>query len=114
MFSKSVRRFVAVTAVVGVTVFGGMMIGGTPFVYADEATAPAAAEGANAVILTVSGMTCGACSNKVKTALKECDGVLGVEVSHKSGKAVVKVEEGKSDATALIEAVKKAGFKAES
>lgn len=112
MFKESMRRFVAVAAVVGVTSFGGVMIGGTSSVCANEAAAPA--EEPNAVILTVSGMTCGACSNKVKTALNECDGVLGVDVSHKSGKAVVKVKEGTSDAAALIEAVKKAGFKAES
>ncbi|MFQ5962741.1 MAG: heavy-metal-associated domain-containing protein [Candidatus Scalinduaceae bacterium] len=64
------------------------------------------------VVLNVKGMTCGMCSNAVKTALLKCEGVNGAEVSHKEGKAVVKVEEGKAKTEELIHAVEKAGFKA--
>ena len=61
----------------------------------------------------VDGMTCGACVNKVKTALEQCDGVLGVEVSKKDGTAIVEIDKEKVDAEKLIEVIKKAGFKAQ-
>ena len=68
--------------------------------------------GEEEVVLNVNGMTCGMCENAVKTALLKCSGVKNAEVSHKEGKAVVKVEEGKAKADELIKAVEKAGFSA--
>ncbi len=64
------------------------------------------------VVLNVKGMTCGACENKVKSALIVCAGVKDAQVSHKDGKAVVEVEKGKADKEKLIEAVEKVGFAA--
>ncbi len=64
------------------------------------------------VILNVKGMTCGMCENAVKTALLKCNGVKDAEVSHKEGKAIVKVEEGKAETDELIKSVEKAGFSA--
>jgi copper chaperone CopZ len=72
----------------------------------------AGAENEEEVVLNVKGMTCGMCENTVKTALLKCNGVKDAEVSHKEGKAVVKVEEGKAKTDELIKAVEKAGFSA--
>ncbi len=68
--------------------------------------------GEEEVELKVDGMTCGMCENAVKTALLNCKGVKDAEVSHKEGKAVVKIEEGKAKTDELIKAVEKAGFSA--
>ncbi|MFQ5712717.1 MAG: heavy-metal-associated domain-containing protein [Candidatus Scalinduaceae bacterium] len=70
------------------------------------------AENVEEVELNVKGMTCGMCENAVKAALLKCNGVKDAEVSHKEGKAVVKVEEGKAKTDELIKAVEKAGFSA--
>jgi len=64
------------------------------------------------IVLNVKGMTCGACENAVKSALLECKGVKDAKVSHKEGKAVVKVEGGEVKAGEMIEAVEKKGFSA--
>ncbi len=64
------------------------------------------------VVLNVKGMTCGMCENAVRSQLLKVDGVKDAEVSHKEGKAVVKVEEGKAETDELIKAVEKAGFSA--
>ena len=68
--------------------------------------------GEGEVVLNVKGMTCGMCENAVKTALMNCSGVKDAEVSHKEGKAVVKVEGSEAKTDELIEAVEKSGFKA--
>ncbi len=63
------------------------------------------------VVLNIKGMTCGGCSSKVKAALSACEGVKDAQVSHKEGKAVIHVEDGKADKHVLIEAVKSLGYK---
>ena len=45
----------------------------------------------------------------MQSALEKVPGVLSAEVSHPD-KAAVKIEKGKTDATKLIAAVKKAGY----
>ncbi len=72
----------------------------------------AGTENEEEVVLNVNGMTCGMCENAIKTALLNCKGVKDAEVSHKEGKATVKVEEGKAEIDELIKAVQKAGFSA--
>lgn len=108
--SSVVKRFVMVFAVVGMVFTCGLTFTGNLFAEAEHA---AASSDSSAVILKVTGMTCGACANKVQTALEGCDGVQAVKVSTKAGRAVVKVAKGKSTSSEMIEAVKKAGFQAE-
>ncbi len=60
--------------------------------------------------LQVSGMTCGGCETKVKTAIMTLEGVQKVEVSHQQNLANVVVDSQKVDAQALIEAITKAGY----
>ena len=114
MLKKELKRFAVISAMVGLIFMGGIAFSGGLSAIAEETEAPSATDETNAVILKISGMTCGACSTKVKTALEKCEGVIKAEVSHKTGEAVVKVAQGKTDTEGLIEAIKKAGFKAES
>ncbi|HHT9116332.1 MAG TPA: heavy-metal-associated domain-containing protein [Candidatus Wunengus californicus] len=62
--------------------------------------------------LKVNGMTCGACSKSVKSALLKVTGVTDAVVSHEEGKAVVIIEKGKAKTDELIKAVENAGFSA--
>jgi len=62
--------------------------------------------------LKVNGMTCGACSKAVKSALLKVTGVTDAVVSHDEGKAVVIIEKGKVKADEIIKAVENAGFSA--
>ena len=62
--------------------------------------------------LKVNGMTCGACSKTVKSALLKVAGVKDAVVSHEEGKAVVIIEKGKVKADEIIKAVENAGFSA--
>ncbi len=67
--------------------------------------------GSDQVVLNIEGMTCGGCENKVKGVLTKCPGVKGAQVDHKSGKAVVDVEDGHANTEDLIKAVKKLGYR---
>ena len=60
--------------------------------------------------LKISGMMCEHCVAHVKDALQSIPGVASVEVSLEQGKATVEVNEASDDQ--LLEAVKKAGYKA--
>jgi len=62
--------------------------------------------------LKVNGMTCGACSKAVKSALLKVTGVTDAVVSHDEGKAVVIIEKGKVKTDEIIKAVENAGFSA--
>jgi len=59
--------------------------------------------------LTVSGMTCGHCEQKVEDALSGVDGVTSVRVDRELGTATV---EGDADADVLVQAVEDAGYDA--
>lgn len=45
------------------------------------------------IILSVEGMVCGGCENRVKNALETVDGVKKVEASHKTNTVKVTVKE---------------------
>ena len=61
--------------------------------------------------LSVSGMTCGHCRDKVQKALQGVPGVYGAEVDLNAGTA--EVESGDEVASnALIDAVQRAGYRA--
>ena len=65
------------------------------------------------VNLSVSGMTCDHCRGRVETALKGVSGVYGVYVDLDGGLAEVDFDEAKTDASALVGAVKSAGYEAD-
>lgn len=62
--------------------------------------------------LDVTGMHCGSCADKVKTALMGVDGVRGATVDHASGKVVVSFDDKKTNLDALVKAVNNTGFQA--
>ena len=61
------------------------------------------------VEIPVEGMTCQNCVRHVETALRETEGVTGVEVTLEPGRAVVS---GSADVTTLREAIVGAGYTA--
>ncbi len=61
--------------------------------------------------IPVSGMTCGACSKKVTTALTSLEGCIVGGVCHKSGHATVIIDPSKTSEAKVIEAIKATGFK---
>jgi copper ion binding protein len=66
---------------------------------------------ADSTKFVVTGMTCGSCSDKVKTALTAIDGVTVQKVCHKSGKVCVKIDSAKTDKSKVSEAITASGFK---
>jgi copper chaperone CopZ len=61
--------------------------------------------------LSVSGMTCGHCQEKVERALRGVTGVYGAEVDWTAGTAQVEAGEGVTNEM-LIAAVERAGYRA--
>ncbi len=58
----------------------------------------------------VTGMTCGGCTSKVKSALKAISGVGDVEVSLPSEEAVVQFDEKQTSKDQLNSAIMNAGY----
>lgn len=63
--------------------------------------------------IKVSGMTCGACSVSVKSALTRVKGVKSADVSYEKGVATVVYDDQQTTEQQLREAINKTGFKAE-
>jgi len=63
--------------------------------------------------LLIEGMTCAACSNRVEKALNKLEGVTFASVNLSTNKAVVEFPSGAIEDEVLINAVEKAGYKAE-
>ena len=61
-------------------------------------------------ILNVGGMTCSSCVRHVEGALRELEGVSGVEVRIREGKVVVEHEAQQPSLTAMVEALRGAGY----
>jgi len=81
---------------------------------AEEAPTQTAAPAIEEVTLAVTGMTWGACTNKVQDALTKLTGVTEVvSVSMEENKAVVKIEKDKVEKDALVKAVTDVGFSAQ-
>jgi len=77
--------------------------------------APANAQGSStqSATIQVDGLSCPFCAYGLEKHLKKINGVKGVEINMKTGKATVALKSGAQvDDTALSEAVKKAGFTA--
>ncbi len=65
------------------------------------------------VRLDIEGMTCGSCAASVKTALEKLDGVRNVRISFEHKGGTVEFDATKVDEARIVEAVNKAGFKAQ-
>ena len=63
--------------------------------------------------LLVEGMTCAACSTRVEKVLNKIEGVTKANVNLSTNKAIVEFSSGAVEDETLIDAVEKAGYKAE-
>ncbi|MED5369389.1 MAG: heavy-metal-associated domain-containing protein [Myxococcota bacterium] len=79
--------------------------------YQEAAQKVEAADGAKASF-SVEGMSCGDCSNKVTAAIKAIDGVNAVAVDYQNGVAKVSFDADKTNADAILEAIKATGYTA--
>jgi copper ion binding protein len=79
-----------------------------------EPGTPATAQRLTKARLTVSGMTCGGCAAGLEARLAEIPGVTSAKASYEKGEAIVEYDATRVTTAQLSEAVKKAGFKAES
>ncbi len=61
-------------------------------------------------VLRVEGMTCHSCVRHVTSALCDLDGVRGADVRLREGKVVVEHEGQAPSVTAMIEALREAGY----
>jgi copper chaperone len=61
-------------------------------------------------LLNVSGMSCSSCVRHVELALREIEGVRGVEVQLREGKVLVKHDAGAAPESELVEALRDAGY----
>jgi len=64
------------------------------------------------VVITVTGMTCGSCSDKVTTALTSADGVNSASVSFKSGTATIQYNAKTTSPDQLVQVITSSGFNA--
>lgn len=76
------------------------------------ASTAALPEGGTKTTLTVEGMHCGSCADKVHAALMGVPGVTGAQVELTDGKANIAYDPAKTSPEKLAEVVTKAGFKA--
>ena len=71
-----------------------------------------AAEGTK-VALTITGMRCGSCADKLTATLSGLEGVNAAAVSHAEGQAKIAYDAAKIDVEKLIATITEAGFTAE-
>jgi copper chaperone len=62
------------------------------------------------IVLDVEGMTCPSCVRHIDAALRDVDGVIGVDVRFRDGN--VAVEHDGAEIASLIDAVREAGYEA--
>jgi copper chaperone len=60
--------------------------------------------------LSVSGMTCTGCENRVERILKDLDGVRRVNADHQAGAVTVMLDEGQADEAAVRARIEQAGY----
>lgn len=60
--------------------------------------------------MTVTGMTCSGCENTVKNGLKQIDGVVEVQASHKNNKVTIKVEKDKISREEIAQQIETIGY----
>ena len=64
----------------------------------------------NETILAVKGMSCPSCIRHIDEALKEVDGVSNVQVKLREGQVLVQHDPDTSIPSALVDALKEAGY----
>lgn len=77
-----------------------------------DASAKVQAAAGTKLTLSVEGMSCGDCANKVMAALGGVQGVVASAVDYQTGRTEVAFDSAKVKPEALIAAIKKLGYKA--
>lgn len=67
-------------------------------------------ETTNKTVLSVQGMTCPSCLHHVQSALRDLEGVRKVDVRLREGKVTVETQGQEPTVTAMIEALREAGY----
>lgn len=62
------------------------------------------------IVINISGMTCGGCTNSVKRVLTAIPGVSEVDVSLEHANAAIEFDPAKTDVNAFKKAIETAGF----
>lgn len=78
-----------------------------------QATATGVHGAVTTVKLGIEGMTCGACSASINTALKQIDGVAKTDITFEQKGGTVQYDPAKVNEQTIVEAVNKTGFKAQ-
>ena len=60
--------------------------------------------------IVIEGMTCTGCEETIKTGINKIDGIKSVEAHHTAGHAIVEYFEGKTDTSAIKEAITGSGY----
>jgi copper chaperone len=60
--------------------------------------------------LSVSGMTCTGCENRVERTLKDLDGVRHVNADHQAGAVTLMLDEDQADEAAVRARIEQAGY----
>jgi mercuric ion binding protein len=68
---------------------------------------------AKTIKLDIEGMTCGACSASIKTALKQIDGVGKIDITFEQKGGTVQYDPAKVNEQTIVDAINETGFKAQ-
>ncbi len=76
-----------------------------------ETTDAQPAKGVKTVAVDVEGVSCAACTGKIRAALKKLDGIKAVREGKSKSQIFVDYVAGKVTAEQIVKAIKEAGFK---
>ncbi|GAA4399120.1 hypothetical protein GCM10023187_10510 [Nibrella viscosa] len=76
----------------------------------NQSTQQEQAKGEKVANVSIKGMTCNVCENKVKEGVSKVKGVSDVKVSHEQGTAVVKYDPKKTSLPEIQKAIAASGF----
>ncbi len=62
-------------------------------------------EGQTRVVVSIKGMTCGACCTKVETAMKELDGIVAAKADYQEGWATITYVEDKVTVKKIVDTI---------
>jgi len=93
-------------------IFALLLLTAPVFLMVGSPTAAGKTGKVETIPLKIKGMTCWTCEYPVKNALKKLPGVVDAKVSAKDGKAIVTYDPAKVTPQQMVDAVKKAGYKA--
>ncbi len=76
-----------------------------------ETTEAEPAKGVKTIAVNVEGVSCAACTGKIRAALKKLDGIKAVREGKSKSQIFVDYVAGKVTAEQIVKAIKEAGFK---